>query len=66
LTGPTDRSTPWSLSVFDINGRVVHSSFGLRTSTFRLDLRSMPDGVYFARLEAGGRTAVQKLAVRRE
>jgi hypothetical protein len=61
-----DRSTPWSLYVLDIDGRVVHSSFGLQASTFRLDLRSMPDGVYFARLETGGNTAVQKFAVRRE
>ena len=66
LTGPPDRPTPWSLSVYDINGRVVHSSSGPQAATFRLDLRAVPDGVYFARLETGGRTAVQKLTVRRE
>ena len=66
LTGPPDRPTPWSMSVCDINGRVVRSSSGLQAATFRLDLGSVPDGVYFARLETAGRTAVQKLTVRRE
>jgi hypothetical protein len=45
--------TPYSLSLYDATGRLVHSSFGLRTSPFRLDLRSMPVGVYVLRLNAG-------------
>jgi hypothetical protein len=44
---------PATLRVYDSQGRVVHSEFGLRASSFRLDLRSMPAGTYFCRLEAG-------------
>ncbi|MCX6844521.1 MAG: T9SS type A sorting domain-containing protein [candidate division WOR-3 bacterium] len=48
-TGPLDRSTT-SLRIFDAQGRLVHSSFVLRASSFRLDVASMPAGVYLARL----------------
>lgn len=41
-----------TLTVHDATGRLVHSSFGLRTSSFRLDFRSRPAGVYFVTLEA--------------
>jgi hypothetical protein len=54
------------LSVSDVSGRVVHSSFGLRASSFRLDLRSMPPGVYMVKLTADGFTATQKLVVQRQ
>jgi DNA-binding beta-propeller fold protein YncE len=54
-----------SLLVYDAAGRLVHSSFGLRTSSFRLDLRSMPAGVYFICLEAGGSKATGKVIVQR-
>jgi hypothetical protein len=54
-----------SLLVYDAAGRLVHSSFGLRTSSFRLDLRSMPAGVYFICLEAGGFKATGKVIVQR-
>jgi hypothetical protein len=53
------------LSVYNASGRLVHSSFGLRTSPFRLDLRSMPAGVYLVKLSTDGFTATQKLVVQR-
>jgi hypothetical protein len=49
--------------MFDASGRLVHSAFGIRTSSFRLDLRSMPDGVYLLRLDSGGRFATAHLVV---
>ena len=54
-----------SLSVYDASGRLVRSSFGISTSSFRLDLRSMPPGVYFARLTCPSRTATLKLILQR-
>ena len=51
------------LRVYDATGRLVHLSFGLRNSPFRLDLRSMPAGVYLVRLDSGGQTWHTKLVV---
>jgi hypothetical protein len=59
----TPLSGPSSLRVYDTQGRLVHSSFGLRTSPFRLDLRSMPAGVYHLRLTSGDRTISQRVAI---
>jgi hypothetical protein len=39
----------------------VYSSFGLGNSSFRLDLRSMPAGVYYCRLQGPGFSASRKL-----
>jgi hypothetical protein len=64
FTGPLDHSTtgPLSLSLFDAAGRLVlRSAFGVRSSPFRLDLRSMPAGVYVLRLNAGTYTCSEKI-----
>jgi hypothetical protein len=53
------------LRVFDMTGRCVHSSFGICHSPFRLDVRSMPAGVYVVQLTAGGYTTMRKLIVQR-
>jgi hypothetical protein len=53
----------FSLGIYDVTGRLVHSTFGLRTSSFRLDLRSMPAGVYLLKLEYDGGSATRKLVV---
>ncbi|MBM3313737.1 T9SS type A sorting domain-containing protein, partial [candidate division WOR-3 bacterium] len=58
-------STPARLRVYDATGRLVQSAFGVRTSHFRLDLRSLPLGVYLVKLESAGFTASQKLVVQR-
>ena len=55
--------TPRSLSVYDASGRLVHSASGIRTSSFQLDLRSMPNGIYLLRLDSGGRFATVHLVV---
>jgi hypothetical protein len=52
LSGPAPAGT--RLSIRDATGRLVHSALEIRGSSFRLDLRSMPAGVYFATLSAGG------------
>jgi hypothetical protein len=54
-----------TVEVFNASGRLVHSSTGIRTPSFRLDLRSMPAGVYLVRVEAEGRSASRKLVVKR-
>jgi hypothetical protein len=58
-------TAPSSLRIYDATGCLVHSLSGIHTSSFRLDLRSMPAGVYLVRIEANGFAATQKLAVRR-
>jgi hypothetical protein len=57
LSGPPPAGT--RLSIRDATGRLVHSALGIRDSSFRLDLRSMPAGVYFAALNAGNNAPVQ-------
>jgi hypothetical protein len=59
----TPLSGPSSLRVYDTQGRLVHSSLGLRTSPFRLDLRSMPAGVYYLRLTSGDKTVSRRVAI---
>lgn len=58
-------SKPLALRVFDAQGRLVHSSLGIRTSSFWLDLGSMPAGAYFLRLDAGSDRATTRLVVQR-
>jgi hypothetical protein len=67
FTRPRDHSTtgPLSLSIYDAAGRLVQSSFVRRTSSFRLDLRSMPAGVYLLKVTAAGFSATRKLVVQR-
>jgi hypothetical protein len=63
---PGDSGRVPSIAIYDATGRcVLHSSFGLRTSSLRLDLRSMSSGVYTVRFTAGGFAATQKLVVQR-
>jgi hypothetical protein len=56
-----------SLSLYDVTGRLVlvpRSSFFVpRSSSFRLDLRSMPAGVYLVKLDYEGGSATRKLVV---
>jgi len=56
-------SSTFSLRLYDVQGRLVHSSFGLRNSPFRLDLRSMPAGVYQLRLTSGAETVTHRVAI---
>jgi hypothetical protein len=68
LSGPAAR---WSgvlvrVSISDAAGRQVwHSSFDIQTSSFPLDLRSTPAGVYLVELRAGSTAATTKLVVQR-
>ena len=56
---------PSFLHVYDASGRCVRSSFVISTSSFPLDLMSMPAGVYMVRLDSGGRSWRTKLVVQR-
>jgi len=58
---PLDR--PATLRIFDASGRLLHTIFGIRTSPFRLDLRSMPAGVYVLRLDSENRLETARLVV---
>jgi hypothetical protein len=60
-TRPLDR--PATLRIFDATGRLLRSTSGIRTSPFRLDLRSMPAGVYVLRLDSGTRSETARLVV---
>jgi hypothetical protein len=55
------RGASAELGIYDITGKLVYSSFGLGNSSFRLDLRSMPAGVYYCRLQGPGFSASRKL-----
>jgi hypothetical protein len=57
------RKSGVNLRLCDVTGRQVYSSFGLRHSEFRLDLRSMPAGVYLLRLESDRGSATRKLVI---
>jgi hypothetical protein len=52
-----------NLRVYDVFGRQVYSSFGLRASSSQLDLRSMPAGVYLLRLDSDLGSATRKLVI---
>ena len=52
-----------TLTVHDATGRLVHSATGLSTSSYRLDLKSVPAGVYFICLEAGRARITDKVIV---
>jgi hypothetical protein len=54
-----------TLVVHDAAGRLVRASSGLRSQSYRLDLASMPAGVYFVCLEVGGTRAAEKVIVER-
>jgi hypothetical protein len=63
-TGASDaKAGSATLEVFDASGRLAHSSFVIRHSEFRLDLRSMPAGVYLVKVTAEGFSTTQKLVV---
>ena len=54
----TGSSSALTVSLFDASGRLIrHWSLGIRNSSFPLDLRSMPSGVYHVRVTAGEETA---------
>jgi hypothetical protein len=59
------RNPQLTLRVYDASGRLVQSPCVISTSSFRIDLRSMPAGVYFARLTNPNRTATLKLILQR-
>jgi hypothetical protein len=52
-----------SLAIFDASGRLVQSPIVIRQSPFRLDLRSMPAGVYLVKVTTAGISTTHKLVV---
>jgi hypothetical protein len=68
FTRPLDLLNPelLSVSISDVAGRVVRQSTICNLkSAMALDLRGLRPGVYLVRVDAGGFTATQKLAVQR-
>jgi len=56
-------SGPAVLAVYDVTGRLVRSPVAIRHSPFRLDLRSMPAGVYLVKVTTEGYSTTPKLVV---
>jgi len=54
-----------SLSVYDAQGCLVHSVLGIGNSSFPLDLRALPSGAYFLRLDAAGERATTRVVLQR-
>ena len=52
-----------NLRMYDVAGNQVYSSVGLRASSFRLDLRSIPAGVYLLKTDSDVGSATRKLVV---
>jgi hypothetical protein len=59
------RGQTGALTLYDAAGRRVHSSSGLRTSSFDIDVRSLSAGIYFVRLKTGMEDATAKVIVER-
>jgi hypothetical protein len=61
---PHSGTVPGRLAVYDASGRcVLRTSFGLRTSPLRLDLRALGAGVYLVKLSVAGLSSTQKLVL---
>jgi len=56
---------PMTLSIYDSQGRLVHSVLGIRASSFSLDLRTLPSGAYFIRCDAAGTNAATRVVLLR-
>jgi hypothetical protein len=54
-----------ALTVYDAAGRRVHSSAGLRTSSFDIDVKSLSAGIYFVRVKTTASEATAKVIVQR-
>lgn len=52
-----------NLRMYDVTGRQVYVSLGLRASESQLDLRSMSAGVYLLRLESDRGSSTRKLVI---
>ena len=65
FSGPSSIVRRSSLSVYDATGRCMQSTICNLKSAMPLDLRSMPVGVYVARVETDGFTQTAKLIVER-
>jgi len=61
-TGPLDH-LPANLRLYDSQGRIVRAESGIRTSTYELNLRGLPAGLYFARVSRGIRTAEARIVL---
>jgi hypothetical protein len=57
--------SPVGLTVFDASGCLVHSELVLPGSRLPLDLRDLPSGVYFVRVDAGGQSAATRVVMQR-
>jgi PKD repeat protein len=67
LTYTLDKSADLSIDVLDLSGRLVHEvSRGMRSpgaQVERLDLRSLPQGMYIVRMMANGQQISKRIAV---
>ncbi|RPH93845.1 T9SS C-terminal target domain-containing protein, partial [candidate division KSB1 bacterium] len=61
------RAGDLTLSVFDMNGRLVRTlasgRFNAGSHTIHFDARNLSSGIYFSRLNTGGQSAIQKMVL---
>jgi hypothetical protein len=65
LAPPASGSRPVALRAYDASGRLAISVMGIRASSFPFDLRALPSGTYFLRLDAGTQHASARLVLQR-
>jgi hypothetical protein len=65
LTPRPSNSEPVTLCVYDSQGCLVHSVAGIRTSSFSLDLRTLPSGAYFIRCDVADQHAATHVVLQR-
>jgi hypothetical protein len=53
------------LRIYNGEGCLVRSVLGIRNSSFPLDVRALPAGAYFLRLDAGSQHATTRLVLQR-
>jgi hypothetical protein len=56
-------SKPMSLHVYDSQGHLAHTTLGVRSSAFWLDLHSLPASAYFIRAAAGTQHASTRVVI---
>jgi hypothetical protein len=54
-----------SLRIYDANGRLIEELKSIRGRTHWVPARDLPNGVYFARVVAGGSSSVKKFVISR-
>jgi len=55
----------WSIEIYDTRGRLVHNDVSARDTVRSLDLRALPDGVYFLKASGENNYTAKRLVIAR-